>query len=1185
MADDFRERVVFEFDLTDATKATDLVKGLQRAVAETTSELPKLEKELGRLTGAQEKAASSTKRVVSDQDKFIGQLPRLRYALYDVATTYGALSTALLGTATAMTVVGAKFESAFTQVERTLQIGVGTDGIERIRQELIDLSQQIPLTFAEITKIAQLGNQLGIAADDVTKFTETVAQFSAITGISAEQTALAFGQLGNLLGVAADDYDRLGSSIALVGVNSAATESQIIAVAREIAPAARAAGFAADEVIGLSGALSSIRVPPERSRSTILQFFETLNMAVANGGRDLENFAAVVGVTASELDAMVRSGQGESIFRRFVDRAAASDTVEVTQALQELGLAGLRVNPTIRALSDNTELLNQTFADGARGWAENTELQRQYGMIVDDLASQFKIFINNLNAIIATITQGAVPGFAGLLQVINDVLASVQDFLDSDFGRTVGGMVVTVTALAGAFLAVRSASFLATATLAAMVTATSILGGRGLSGGIRGLAGALLGVGSSASTVAVGIGALTTALRLLGRATIVIGLLQVGMDAIAGDTSKYYDAAAGILEFAATGIDALGQFAQQIGSTASTLGSFLSIIAGPAAGILGPLLNIGTILNGDGLRALASNIRSYGNQFRKSADTVTSSGLPEYFKKSASAGGDLSGVLGGLGDEFYDLGPSADDAADSVDDLGKTLRTTTDYANDLRGVLDRAFDLQFGVEIAEDSIQNALDKINQTFRDNVWLDLSNVLDQQGALDSISSAWRDIRDRIREARIELNQLTATRDVKQYLLGVANEYGDTLRAGVLRGEIAELDAQIADAAAKASTSTKGNSKAAIENRKALSDLEREYEGYIRTLLDSDLPLSKISKRTQKLIRDFEEQAKAVGFTADDIQPYTERLGEIKHNLDVNAISYEGNSEAARANRDALRGLIRANADWVTAMADSGKSIKEVRDGLSGLSGKQKEFLSDVTGVTTKLPAYKKGIDNLSLSFSDMEKIVQKIPRDVDIEIDVKKSPAENAINEFMRKLDEANRKYDDVRKSIRNNPIQISTPYVPQARYEAIPLVNALAKTSASNNLAAGTIQGYIKDDILYKYIGTWAQGGYTGPGGKYEPAGIVHRGEYVIPKEGVNQSTGLPRPEYISQLTRGSSGNGGGYAGGGYVRDSGPMLVELVAGDKQLLAGNGPTYLVLPDGRVLAEVVNSQNQMMALRGRN
>jgi hypothetical protein len=43
------------------------------------------------------------------------------------------------------------------------------------------------------------------------------------------------------------------------------------------------------------------------------------------------------------------------------------------------------------------------------------------------------------------------------------------------------------------------------------------------------------------------------------------------------------------------------------------------------------------------------------------------------------------------------------------------------------------------------------------------------------------------------------------------------------------------------------------------------------------------------------------------------------------------------------------------------------------------------------------------------------------------------------------------------------------------------------------------------------------GGFTGEGGKYEPAGIVHRGEYVIPKEGVDQKTKLPKPEYMKKL--------------------------------------------------------------------
>lgn len=65
-----------------------------------------------------------------------------------------------------------------------------------------------------------------------------------------------------------------------------------------------------------------------------------------------------------------------------------------------------------------------------------------------------------------------------------------------------------------------------------------------------------------------------------------------------------------------------------------------------------------------------------------------------------------------------------------------------------------------------------------------------------------------------------------------------------------------------------------------------------------------------------------------------------------------------------------------------------------------------------------------------------------------------------------------------------------------------------------------------------YIGQvfgFSSGGYTGDGGKYEPAGIVHRGEYVVDAETT------ARPGVRALLEALSSGRGTrGYADGGYV---------------------------------------------------
>ena len=58
------------------------------------------------------------------------------------------------------------------------------------------------------------------------------------------------------------------------------------------------------------------------------------------------------------------------------------------------------------------------------------------------------------------------------------------------------------------------------------------------------------------------------------------------------------------------------------------------------------------------------------------------------------------------------------------------------------------------------------------------------------------------------------------------------------------------------------------------------------------------------------------------------------------------------------------------------------------------------------------------------------------------------------------------------------------------------------------------------------IGNFARGGWTGPGSKYQPAGIVHAEEFVVRSEVVR------RPGVRSMLE--ALNEGRGYASGGYV---------------------------------------------------
>lgn len=68
---------------------------------------------------------------------------------------------------------------------------------------------------------------------------------------------------------------------------------------------------------------------------------------------------------------------------------------------------------------------------------------------------------------------------------------------------------------------------------------------------------------------------------------------------------------------------------------------------------------------------------------------------------------------------------------------------------------------------------------------------------------------------------------------------------------------------------------------------------------------------------------------------------------------------------------------------------------------------------------------------------------------------------------------------------------------------------------------------------------------TLPGNWLQPAGIVHRGEYVIPKKFVDQRTKLPDMNYVQSLHRGKSAPKMGYATDGMVGSSSPIPVSVV----------------------------------------
>lgn len=281
---------------------------------------------------------------------------------------------------------------------------------------------------------------------------------------------------------------------------------------------------------------------------------------------------------------------------------------------------------------------------------------------------------------------------------------------------------------------------------------------------------------------------------------------------------------------------------------------------------------------------------------------------------------------------------------------------------------------------------------------------------------------------------------------------------------------------------------------------------------------------------------------------------------------------NTDASIAQREAVLALIKAYEDQIAAYAATGASQKQISKYVAELKKRFEEQLRALGYSETAVKKY-------SVAFDDFRKIVDKIPRNLTVRVDSNTSPAQKALDEFFAKNTGRNTSSTHTLTTKYNNPSEKASRKAAIDGQIAV-LKKQIALTNNSNLLAALGTELRRLQKLLDS--GKYWSGGFTGAGGKYEPAGVVHRGEYVIPKKDVNQSTGLPYADALSRLARGTPAPSNGYANGGHVSMPSVLMVELGPTSLQAVKRGGNVTIQV-DGKVLADTVNRENTRTSRRG--
>lgn len=268
----------------------------------------------------------------------------------EIAKNTKYLSAAFLSMGTAAAKAAIDYESNIANIRRVVK-----DLSEGTIQDLKDIAVETGSAFKDISDYASIGGALGLAEEDLSRFTKTMVDLNTATGgvFAGEEGAKGIAVFLKQLNLGIDQAENFGSAIAVIGDRYADIGDETVNVATRLTGLSAIIDTNQYELIGLAGVMADLGLATDSNANGInrafLQIDKTISGGVKNSKEKLEEMAEVAGMTSEEfkktwgqdaVDTFLRFTDGlkSSVFNEIND-AIKNSTGEVNKYADALGLS------------------------------------------------------------------------------------------------------------------------------------------------------------------------------------------------------------------------------------------------------------------------------------------------------------------------------------------------------------------------------------------------------------------------------------------------------------------------------------------------------------------------------------------------------------------------------------------------------------------------------------------------------------------------------------------------------------------------------------------------------------------------------------------------------------------------------------------------------------------------------
>jgi TP901 family phage tail tape measure protein len=335
------------------------------------------------------------------------------------------------------------FESAMADVRKVVPGLESAEGLKEMKQEIIGLSKELPVSAEGLAAIMAAAGQSGIAREELADFTRQAAQMGVAFDITADEAGTAMAKLRTSLGLSQPEVVDLADAMNFLSNSMASSAAEVNNFMLRAGAVGKQVAMTTEQTAALGSAMIAAGAEPEVAATS----FRNLIKALAKGESATAKQAAAfksLGLDANQVakDMQVNAvGTIRDVFQRISQMPAEMRVSTISEVFGDEARA-------ITPLITNMKLFDQAIGLVGDKSKYAGSMLAEFQARAGTSANNFQLLQNNIKALQIAIGEGLLPALNLMLGTLAPVLSVVAD-LAGRFPLLTAVVVSLTAALAG----------------------------------------------------------------------------------------------------------------------------------------------------------------------------------------------------------------------------------------------------------------------------------------------------------------------------------------------------------------------------------------------------------------------------------------------------------------------------------------------------------------------------------------------------------------------------------------------------------------------------------------------------------------------------------------------------------------------------------------------------------------